>query len=150
MTPGMLHIQRVIETGHIDAETESHLVSAFTRWHGDATADGTMLLRYLGLPTTSTKLRQAIRDYWLCVASDLLGGETTAARASILHDACRRFDGRVWERWKSLGAPPLDADEVSGCLYLARKAGKFPGQKQLQNILAEAFPGSNFHASGGN
>ena len=144
MNAGLRLFQRVIETRRIDAETEAHLVRAFTRWHADATADGTMLLRYLGLPTTSTKSRKATRDYWLCAESDLLGGDTPAERARLLHVACRRFDGQVWPRWESLVAAPDGADDVSGCLHLARRAGEFPAQKQLQNILAEAFWPSNF------
>ena len=126
MSHGLRLVQRLIETRRIDAETELHLVSAFMRWHGDPAADGTMLLRYLGLPTTAIKVRQSSRDYWLCVASDLLGGDAPAERARLLYVACHRFESQVWPRWKNFSSAPDGAAELSGCLHLARRAGEFP------------------------
>lgn len=140
---GLRLLQRVIDQRRIDAEGEQHLVNALMRYHADPDADGVMLLRYLGLPTTSKKFRQATRDYWLCAASELIGGDTPPKRAHLLHDACRRFE-RVWPRWKSYTTAPEGADELSGCLHLARRSGEFPGERQLRNILSEAFEESNF------
>lgn len=136
MNPGLRLFQRVIETGRIDADTELHLVRALRLFHADPAADGSMLLRYMGLPTTATKVRQAARDYWLCEASALLGGGTVSQRVRLLHDAIRRFEGRIWPRWKNFSSAPVDADEVSGCLYLARRSGELPGICQLRNILS--------------
>jgi hypothetical protein len=144
MTPGHLLIQRVIQTGHTDAEAGQHIAQALQRWDRDG-GDGAALLRYLGIPTTAAKRRQAVRDYWLAAASDALGGETLAERAGNLSQAVVRFE-RQWFRLRHCAAIPDELDEVSGCLFLARQAAPPPGVRQLRNILEEAFSNGNFQA----
>lgn len=139
MTPGHLHIQRIVETGRIDPDAERHLVQALTRWDRDG-GDGAALLRYLGTPTTAAKRRLASRDFWLCAAADLLGGPTTNERARRLAAAADRFERRLWPIWRDLREPPEHAHEVDGALFYARRAASLPASdKQYQRILVDAF-----------
>ena len=135
MKPGHLLIDRVIQSGRIDAAAEQHIVEALRRFDRDD-SDGVGLLRYLGIPTTAAKRRQAARDYWLSVSSDILGGNSAHERASRLAAAADRFERRIWPIWSSLDNPPAHATEADGALFFARKAAPFPeSPKQFSRIL---------------
>jgi hypothetical protein len=146
MKAGHLIVDRVIQSGRIDATAETHIVEAFRRFDRDGT-DGVGLLRYLGIPTTASKRRQATRDYWLAAAADLVGGDTVTVRARLLSDALARFE-RKWSRMRDLSSPPSDLSDLEGCLFFSMKAGRPPGPKQLQNIIAEAFSPGSFQRGG--
>lgn len=136
---GLLHLQRVIDTRCIDPEAESWLVEALVRWDRCG-GDGAQLLRMMNCPTTAAKRRQAVRDRWLCAASDQLGGIDINDRARRLANAAERFERRLWPLWRSAHVAPGHASAVDGCLFLARQAASFPGTaKQMRNILMEVF-----------
>lgn len=145
MTPGDILLQRVIETRRFDDETGPWLIDALVRWDRDG-GDAVALLRYARLSTTPDKRRQAVRDRWLCAASDILGGANVRERARRLDAECKRFR-RLWDVWQHMPAPPSWANNVEGCLFYARRADRIPGEKQLSNILREAFSPRSFRAN---
>lgn len=116
MTPGLLIIDRVVATRRIDAEAAEFLVDAMVRWDRDG-GDGSALLRYLGIPTTTAKRRQAVTEVQELREAAALADERVAAvevraedRAGIAEAALREALAQIahLERWTADGDAHAD------------------------------------------
>ena len=90
------------------------LQATLWRWLSDD--DGPSLEARLHTGTRRA-LRRRLRDDCLRQAFEALGSDL-----SRLAEQCRRFEARVWPRWKALG-PPEPLTNVDALLYDARRAG---------------------------
>lgn len=127
---GVVHLQRIADTGEIDGEAHAWLAHTLKQWFATG-GDGNDLLRRLRIPTTKAKRQKAARDFWLAAAADQLdrGPAQLAAAAD-------RFERRLWPLWCGLAVPPSHADAVDGCLFFARRAAPLPtSAKQCHRIL---------------
>jgi hypothetical protein len=94
--------------------------------------------RFLPLPATGGKLKQAARDLWLRKASRLLGDTLTETRAATLHRELTVFVSRgAWVSWAELRQPPADASELRKSLFFALKHNdkKVLSVRQIDRIL---------------
>jgi hypothetical protein len=86
------------------------------RWLAADAETGPSLEAMLGIGTRRA-LRRRLRNDCLRQAFEALGSDL-----SRLAEQCRRFEARVWPRWKALG-PPEPLTNVDALLYDARRAG---------------------------
>lgn len=78
--------------------------------------------RYLWLPATGLKLRNASRDLWLREAAALIQIEGPFSKAAALHRQLNDFVTRgAWQSWKELPQPPEGASELRRALFFVVK-----------------------------
>lgn len=94
--------------------------------------------RYLGLPTSESKLRLLQRNQWITVAAGCIKAASAPAAAGDLAIELDRFLSRgPWREWRQAADPPADASKLRCALFHIAKAndGKSLSAKQLHRIL---------------
>jgi hypothetical protein len=109
-----------ISTGRLneDAIVSLHLAAQFWLESGGETS----MERFLRLPTTGAKLKNATRNHWLRKAADTLGDPSPFKRACHLERELSAFITRgAWATWKESQNPPDGCSELRRCLFYVAK-----------------------------
>ena len=128
MNDNVALLQRIIEGGAVDQDSQAELFACIARWMDSG---GSMsFFEAFEIGQTDRACRQALRDRWLCEAAEHLPG-TPWQQAKSLHAIAGLFERRQWLAWKASALPPPHAGPVLRSLFFALKTGlALPGSIQ--------------------
>ena len=125
-----------LATGRMTQQAIESLWLAAQMWlgHGGVVP----LNRYLELPASPDKLRQASRDYWLRKAARLMPENGPWLDATALHRELSAFASRgPWCSWRDKSEPPADASALRSALFwvMRHNSGDVPGARTVYRAL---------------
>lgn len=133
--PSLLFEQ--VRSGRISSEALDWLAEGFATFDR---ADGQLPMeRCLRLPTQAQRQRQQ-RDYWVCEAARLIGGDSAKSTAARVGSDLDAFMRGTWREWRALADPPYGTSELRCVLFrLAKSLGGRPRpcDMRLAQILAK-------------
>lgn len=103
-----------------------------------ATGGNIPMHRFLRLPSTGPKLKQATRNFWLNRAAQMVPGPGPFQRACNLRRELETFTTRgPWRTWRDLAEPPEEASELRAALFwvLKNSAGEALSERQIYRVL---------------
>ena len=125
-----------LATGRMTQRALESLWLAAQLWLGDGAVQP--LNRYLELPASPDKLRQASRDYWLRKAARLMPEKGPWLAATSLHRELVAFASRgAWCSWHDKSDPPAEASELRCALFwvMRHNSGDVPGPRTVYRAL---------------
>lgn len=96
--------------------------------------------RFLRLPSTGPKLKQATRNFWLNRAARMVAGDGPFQRACALQHELETFATRgAWRAWRDLAEPPVEASELRAALFwvLKHNDGSTLSARQIYRLVRE-------------
>lgn len=96
-----------------------------------------------GRESARTRYRRAVRNRYLREAHVLCEGDSPWKRSVSLEREVKQFILRIWPRWRSLDAPPVESSELRRALFNAmQQKGTLPeSTRALHDICCPRHDG---------
>ena len=113
------------------------LCQALLEWLDDEDRSPSFLAR-LGLPATRLQIRNALRDFHLVAAAELLAPDASlAVRAHVLMEAVDLFARLRWAAWQNTPTAPSGASQAEQHLHAAFMAHGYRRRNGDQHCLSD-------------